>query len=41
MILTNEEINRLVKLGMTATDQTYGNLSPNTILAPLKNRGQV
>lgn len=39
MILTNEEINRLVKLGMTATDQTYGNLSPNTILAPLNNMG--
>lgn len=39
MTLTQEEINRLAKIAMTATDQTYGNLSPNTILASFNNMG--
>lgn len=39
MILTADEINRLMKLGMTSTDQTYGYLSAGTPLASFNNMG--
>ncbi|MDD4950699.1 hypothetical protein [Sulfuricurvum sp.] len=39
MELTADQINRLFKLGVTATDMTYGQLSVGASLAPLNNMG--
>lgn len=39
MDITADFINRLYKLGATATDQTYGYINIGSVLAPLNNMG--